>query len=478
MYKNFFLYVGISSAAFTASAQKPNILLIVSDDQSAAHVGCYGNRDIKTPHIDSLASHGVIFNRAYCASPQSVPARASIFTGRSPVAVDMTRFNVTLDKEFKTFPEYLRESGYYVGVVGRNYHMDGWPDGKLGKIKEVEEYYENNGYKTFHNRMDTCMVIPNERIGKNHVLINEQFKDFMGFRDKTKPFFLELCYSDPHRPYDAPKVHNPETLKLPVHYPDTKLVKEDLAAYYDEIYRLDSDIGEIMKYLNENGLSENTLIVFTGDNGGAQFMGKGTLYEYGVNIPLIFIWPGHFTKGKVINQIVSHEDLAPTFLSVSGLSVPENMTGKNLLPTLQKGEKLDRKYVFSMRGCHATNSLPVNTSVFDQSRCIIGERYKLIYNILPDLQFVPVDFAGTPMFKELITMNNTGKLETKFRKLYFSEKRPMFELYDLGNDPREQNNLIDKPEYKEIQKELILELTYHMIRDRDFVTLPHAKAYE
>ena len=105
MYKNFFLYVGISSAAFTASAQKPNILLIVSDDQSAAHVGCYGNRDIKTPHIDSLASHGVIFNRAYCASPQSVPARASIFTGRSPVAVDMTRFNVTLDKEFKAAVE-------------------------------------------------------------------------------------------------------------------------------------------------------------------------------------------------------------------------------------------------------------------------------------------------------------------------------------------------------------------------------------
>lgn len=118
-------------------AQKPNILLVVSDDHSAAHLGCYGNPDVRTPYWDDFARQGVRFARAYCASPQSVPSRAAIMTGRSPVAVDMTRFNATLDREFKTFPEYLRKAGYYVGVAGRGYHLDGTVDGVPGKIKEV-----------------------------------------------------------------------------------------------------------------------------------------------------------------------------------------------------------------------------------------------------------------------------------------------------------------------------------------------------
>lgn len=473
------ILVGVSLlGSLSALSQKPNILLIISDDHSAAHVGCYGNSDVKTPNLDRLASEGVIFKRAYCAASQSVPSRASIMTGRSPVAVDMTRFNVPLDREYRTFPEYLREDGYYVGVAGRGYHLDGLIEGKPGKIKAVEEYYEQNGYKTFKDRLDTCMVIDGARLGKNHVLINKQFYEFMDRRDKEKPFFLQLSYSDPHRPYDAPKVHDPNTLKLPLHYPDTKLVREDLAAYYDEIYRMDTDLGEILRYLDDNGLTENTIVAFTGDNGSAQFMGKGTCYEYGVNVPLIFRWPKHYGEGKVIEQIISHEDFAPTFLQAAGLPVPQNMSGKDLSATLLRDDSLDRKYVFSIRGCHATNSLPVNTSVFDQIRCIIGQRYKLIYNPIPDLPYVPIDFVDTPMYKELIYLNKCGGLNKRFSRLYFSEKRPMFELYDLESDPREQDNLIDKPEYKEIQEELILELTYRMIRDRDFVTLPHPKAYQ
>lgn len=473
------LFLGAGLAGTLISpAQKPNILLVVSDDHSAAHLGCYGNPDVRTPYLDDFARQGVRFARAYCASPQSVPSRAAIMTGRSPVAVDMTRFNVTLDREFKTFPEYLRKAGYYVGVAGRGYHLDGTVDGVPGKIKEVEEYYLRNHYKTFPERLDTCMVIPDSRKGKNHVLINRQFFEFMDKRDPNKPFFLQLSYSDPHRPYDAPKVHDPSVLTLPAHYPDTRLVREDLAAYYDEIHRMDTDFGEILRYLQGSGLERNTIVVFTGDNGAAQFMGKGTLYEYGINVPLIFRWPGHYPEGKVIDRIASNEDLAPTFLSAAGIPVPEEMTGTDLSGILLGQSEPDREYVFSVRSCHATNSLPHTTAVFDQMRCVIGQRYKLIYTLLPGLRYVPIDFARTPMFQELKSLHEQGTLAAPFDRLYFPEKRPMFELFDLANDPGERQNLIDRPEYAAIQRELILALTYRMIRDRDFVTLPHPKLYE
>ena len=467
----------LGGSAAVAAQKQPNILLVLSDDQSAFAVGCYGNADIRTPNLDRFAAEGVRFNRAYATSPQSVPSRASIMTGRSPVAVNMTRFNVTLARRFRAFPEYLRENGYYTGVAGRGYHLDGAVSGRVGKIKEVELYYAEHGYKTFPDRLDTCMVVADASRGKNHGKINAQFRTFMERRDKDKPFFLQLCYSDPHTPYDAPKVHDPRSLTLPPFYPDTQLVREYLAAYYDEIHRMDSDFGEVLRYLDEHGLSDDTIVIFMGDNGGAQFMAKGTLYENGIRVPFLVRWPGRIAPA-VTDAVVSNVDIASTCLAAAGLPVPEEREGADLLPLMVQGETPAERWVYSVRGCHATNSLPGKTSVFDQMRCIVGERYKLIYNLLPGLPWVPVDFSGTEMFAELKRMHKSGELDTLSSRLYFSPTRPMFELYDLRNDPCEQHNLIDDPALKEIRNDLILRLTYKMIEDEDFVTLPHPKIYE
>lgn len=423
----------ILGGSAAAQTEQPNILLVLSDDQSAFAVGCYGNGDIVTPNLDRFASEGVRFNRAYATSPQSVPSRASIMTGRSPVAVNMTRFNVTLARRFRAFPEYLREKGYYTGVAGRGYHLDGAVSGRVGRIKEVEQYYIDHGYKTFPERLDTCMIVADARKGACHGQINDQFRTFMARRDKDKPFFLQLSYSDPHHPYDAPKLHDPASLTLPEFYPDTRAVREYLAAYYDEIHRLDSDFGEVLQYLDDYGLAENTIVIFMGDNGGAQFMAKGTLYENGIKVPLLIRWPGQI-PAAVTDAVVSNVDLAAICLSAAGLPVPAEMEGENLLPLLTEGAEPEERYVYSVRSCHATNSLPEDTSVFDQMRCIVGERYKLIYNLLPGQPWVPVDFAKTEMFRELARMNESGQLAPRFGKLYFSPTRPMFELYDLETD--------------------------------------------
>lgn len=447
-----------------AWAEKPNILLVLSDDHSADHVGCYGNPDILTPNIDRFAAQGMIATRAYVTSPQSAPSRASIFTGRSPIAVNMSRFYVPLARRYRTFPEYLREKGYYVGVAGRNYHMD-CDLNRDNTGNPLEAYYAANGYRTFADRLDLCLAVPVDQ--ENSEAIFAQYEEFLEKRDKSKPFFLQLSYSDPHRPYTAPSVHDPATLTLPPHYPDTELVREDLAAYYDEIHRFDHDFGQVLSRLEEEGLADNTLVVLMGDNGGAQFMGKGTLYEYGVHVPLIIRWPGMIAPGSRTERLISGEDLAPTFLAAAGIEPPKEMTGRDIMEPPG-----DRRYLFAERGAHG-KGFPESTVTFDLIRCIIGERFKLIYNATPTIPYEPVDFSHLPMYGELRAMNEAGTLDPKFRKLYFPEVRPMFELYDLENDPREQRNLADHPDYQAIKEELILELSYWMIREEDFLPLPY-----
>lgn len=472
--KTTFAVSGLLASVVLQAQQKPNFLIVVSDDQSAWAAACYGNPDVRTPVTDRLASEGVLFSRSYCTSSQSVPARASILTGMTPISTGMTRFNCALEERYRSFMDYLKEAGYYVGILGRQHHMDG---PKPGKYPEIRAYYESRGFVNFSGRLDYAKNMTGERLGENHVQVFELFRECMESRDRDKPFCIEVNYSDPHRPFDAPKVHNPKKLHLPANFPDTRLLREDLAAYYDEIHRMDSDMGLLLRYLEDNGLKDDTVVIFLGDNGGALWMAKGTLHELGVRTPLIISWPGHFDGGRRSDRIVSHEDIAPTIMDYAGLEKGPDMVGESLRPLLEGSGDTAREYVYSARLCHATHSLPYDTSVMDQQRCIISDRYKLIYNLLPGLGYVPMDFRDTEMYRDLARKAADGSLAEPFASLYFGDSRPMFELYDLEADPLEQHNLIDLPEYSEIQKELIMQLTYHMIDDRDFVTLPFPKAY-
>jgi len=277
-----------------AQPQRPNVLLVLSDDHSAAHVGAYGNPDIKTPNLDKFAAQGMRFERAYVAAPQCVPSRAALMTGRSPVALQMTRFSAPLPIEHKTWLELLRGAGWFTGVAGRTYHLDG-----SALPPESQVVFDKHQLKTFERRLDFVRVGGG---GKPiHIGAVAQFREFLD-QAKGKPFALQLCFSDPHRPLDAnaiPEPHDPKKIKLPAHYPDTPGVREDFARNYDEIARFDGSFAEVLEELNKRGLAENTIVVFMGDNGASQFRGKGTLYEYGVRVPLIVRWPGKVKAGSV-----------------------------------------------------------------------------------------------------------------------------------------------------------------------------------
>jgi arylsulfatase A-like enzyme len=265
--------------------------------------------------------------------------------------------------------------------------------------------------------------------------------------------------------------HDPAKIKLPEHYPDTQLVREDFARYYDEIAHFDMLFGEVMAELEKRGLASNTLVVFMADNGASQFRGKGTLYEYGIHVPLIVRWPGRVKPGSSTTELISGEDLAPTFLEAAGLPVPPEMTGKSFAKLLRGEPSAGRAFVFAERGAHGSN-LPGNTADFDLGRVVVSKTHKLIYNVLGELPYWPVDFAKDAFWQELVQRHNDGKLDATINQRYFAAARPMFELYDLAKDPNEFNNLAGTKDAASLERELKAALQEWMILQRDFVPLP------
>ena len=234
-----FLFVTITQIAF--SADRPNILLILSDDHSVPYLGCYGNDDMNTPNLDNLAEEGIMFNHAYTNAPQCVPSRASILTGRNVLDVQMLRFSAPLDKGIITFPELLRKEGYFTGICGRRYHLDG--SGR--KAEETIAAFEEFGMVTFQDRVDYLNMGSQKQV-------NIQVKEFLDLVPNGKPFFLWANYDDPHRKFTAPEFEpDPQKISIPERFPDTDLLRKDLAAHIGEINRVDMYIGEVIEELKK-----------------------------------------------------------------------------------------------------------------------------------------------------------------------------------------------------------------------------------
>ncbi len=470
MNKTGLLTCGLAAATAAVSAQqqnsRPNILLVLSDDHSAPYLGCYGHPDLKTPYLDGMAADGIMFSRAYVSCPQSVPSRATILTGRNVLDVDMLNFASALDRNVITGPEILREAGYFTGLCGRIYHLDG-----MGPMMSPErrEVYEEYGLVTFPDRVDYCKVAV-ETPDK----ILEQFEEFLDLAPKDRPFFLQTCFSDPHRAFTAPDfAPDPSTLHVPPTMPDTKLLREDLAQHYGEIQRLDWSMGEIFKSLKKRGLDKNTIVIFIGDNGAALLRGKGTLYDLGIHVPLIIKWPGVIKPGSTTDMLVSAEDIVPTMLDAAGLSKPVEMTGKSLLPACKGDLSPLHEYIFAVRGPHGSNLPNKSMNPFDMGRVVLDKKYKLIYNPLYYLYYSPIDCYNDPFWLELVQLNREGKIDPKFAKtILFTPERPMFELFDTEADPGEFNNLVGNPAYAQVEYRLKKKLNEWMIVYRDIVPTP------
>ena len=458
----FLLFVESNSFA----VEKPNILFLLSDDHSYPFLSCYGDSNVKTPNLDRLAGEGMKFHRFFTAAPQCVPSRAALMTGRSPVAARMTRFSAPLPRDEVTLPELLRDqAGYYTGICGRSFHLDG--SNKSGQA--LVKVFDQNNLKTFKDRVNFLRTGPDKGV-------SNQFSEFLDSKPTDKPFFMWANFSDPHHVWDAPEQFRPDPslLKLPHHWPDLPGMRKQLADYCAEINRLDGVVGEVVALLEKRGLLEKTLIVFAGDNGAALPHGKGSLYDPGSNVPFLVRWPGVVKPGGESRVLVSGEDLAPTLLAAAGLAKYPKMSGVSILPLLKGEAYQPRKFLFVERGPHG--SAPVtskmSSSGYDLSRAVRSDRYKFIYNCTPWIPYSPVDSAGGAAWKEIQAENATGQLPSGLIATYFSSPRPVYELYDLENDPSELDNLSGQARVASDEQRLREALAEKMILDWDYLPLP------
>lgn len=448
----------------TVQDDRPNIVLILSDDHSFPNLGCYGDTNANTPNFDRFAAEGIRFDRAYTMAPQCVPSRASILTGRSPIAVDMTRFSAPLDRKFRTFPELLRDHGYFTGAIGRYFHLDG-PKVPRGISKQV---FEEHQLPSGAERFDFLQVN-----GSPRPKMREIMSDFFEKRG-DKPYFLWANFHEPHRIWKPESRPAPEHLQLPPDVPDLPLIREDLANLYGILSQLDDKFGDTIAFLDEQADRENTIVIFMGDNGCALLRGKGTLYDRGCHVPMIIRWPNQIKKGRSTSHLISGNDIAPTLLAAADIKVPSNMSGRSFLPLLVgRGDYTPRTAVFAERGVHAYG-LPTNTIYFDLSRSVTTKTHRLIYNALWDRRFAPVDIEDyqRPFWADLVKRHTAGSLPEPFDTLYFRRQRPIFELFDLQSDPYELTNLAGNPKYELIEQDLKNQLAEWMILERDFLPLP------
>lgn len=455
-----------TAGAADATLEKPNILFLLSDDHSYPFVSAYGDSNVKTPTLDRLAAEGMKFHRFFTGAPQCVPSRAALMTGRSAVAARMTRFSAPLPRDEITLPELLREKGgYFTGICGRSYHLDG----SAGTGAAVARVFEEHRLKSFIDRVDSLNTCGDGEVAG-------QVAAFLDKRPADRPFFMWANFSDPHHPWNAPAEFRPDpaSLALPAHWPDLPGMREQLADYCAEVNRLDRTIAGVLDELAKRGLMDRTLIVFCGDNGAALPHGKGSLYDPGSNVPFLVRWPGVVKPGGDSRALISAEDLAPTLLAAAGIERGSKMSGISFLPLLKGENFTPRKHLFVERGPHGSAPVTVNmtNAGYDLSRAVRSDRYKFIYNCTPWIAYSPVDSAGGQAWKEIQAANAEGKLAAGLRATYFTSPRPVYELYDLQADPSELSNLSGTPALAAVERELREALAEKMILDFDYLPLP------
>lgn len=450
--------------------KRPNIVFILTDDQGAWAMGCAGNHDVRTPNLDKLAAEGIRFDEFYCASPVCSPARASIVTGKMPSAhgvqdwiergnvdadkfphmkkldgFDMTDRAIDYLKEHRTYMEVLAEHGYRCALSGK-WHLGD----NATKKKGFSHWYTigRGGCSYFHP--DICdegeMSVQEGYI--TDMITDRSLQYLDEFAQTDQPFYLSVHYTAPHSPW-GPQEH-PEKFRdlyrdceftatpdLPIHINQIKTCpigdtpekrRENLTGYYAAISAMDAGVGRILQRLEEKGLEEETIVIFTADNGmnmghhGIWGKGNGTyppnMYDSSVKVPLIIRVPGNEKKGMVCSNMAAQYDFFPTILELAGCEWKpgKDQPGRSMLNMIK------------------------NPDVKDSDRVIVYDEY-----------------SKTRMIKK-----------GNYKYVHRYGDGPC-EFYDLAADPQEATNLCGNMEYTQI----IVELKNEM--ERWFENYTHEK---
>lgn len=340
--------------------QKPNIIVILTDDQGYADLSCQGSKVIKTPNIDRLAATGIRFTDGYVTAPQCMPSRAGLLTGKYQQTFGLYDNNSgPLPFTEKTIGNRMQEAGYRTGSFGKWHmqvgvkkadnkagfiHFNGGPEYQP-RVRGFDEYFSRalvkqseQFYYASHDLDGNKLANPDSILKTNLFRVDAQTKAALGFlkRNKEVPFFLYLAYFAPHVPLVSPE-------KYLNRFPDIENPNRKLCAAM--LSSIDDGVGEISSFLKENGLEENTLVFFISDNGAPKDLSdgsindplrgyKGELFEGGIRVPFIMKWKGTLPENKIYYKPVITLDVAATALALAGEKIPAELPGKNLIPYL------------------------------------------------------------------------------------------------------------------------------------------------
>jgi len=352
-----------SPRAGARSAKRPNVILILTDDQGYGDVACNGNPYLHTPNMDRIASDGVRFNRFH-VSPLCAPTRATLLTGRYHIRCGthwVTSGRETMRTDETTIAKALKPAGYRTALFGKWHLVEHYP-----YVPYAQGFDEFVGFRTGNclTYFDAVLERNGKPLQSNGYITDFLTDEALSFieRNRTEPFFLYLPYNAPHTPYQMPEEYyfKYRRMKLP---PET-------AGVYGMIERVDENIGRLLKQLDDLGLADNTIIFFVGDNGpnGHRYNGglraaKGSAYEGGTRVPFFVRWPGKLPTGQSVNQIAAHIDVYPTILDLCGVAQPQALPidGRSLRPLLEGNsqEWPDRRiHIFDWRPERPTEMYP------------------------------------------------------------------------------------------------------------------------
>ncbi|MCZ2073807.1 MAG: sulfatase [Bryobacterales bacterium] len=411
---------------------RPSVLFLISDDQSWLHTSAGGDPVVRTPNFDRIAARGVRFTHSFCASPSCTPSRAGILTGQHiwRLKESGNLWSTLRREEYRVYPELLKSAGYRIGSMGK-----GWGPGDF------------------------------RAGGWDHNPAGPPFKSFTEFLDQTPagtPFCFWFGSQDPHRPYELGTGErsgmNPEHVRVPAWLPDSPEIRRDILDYYFEIQRFDRAVGDMVAALDKSGRLQNTIVAVTSDNGMPFPRAKTNLYDSGTRMPLAVMWPERIPPGRVVDDMVSHTDLAPTFLEAAGVERPPAMTGRSLLSILtsRKDGRVEngRHQVVTGRERHTRRRAG---GAGYPMRAIRTYDHLYIRNFAPERWPAgdPPDYGdidASPSMDFLIANRSSSRFQSYYEMA--CAKRPAEELYDLKRDPYQLTNLAARAAQEKIRNHL------------------------
>lgn len=464
----FFITVSINSVfslAQQATGQKrPNVLICLADDASFPHMSIYGTKWIKTPAFDSVANAGLLFMNAYTPNAKCAPSRASFLTGRNSWQLEEAANHwAYFPEKYKTFMEILGENGYHTGHTQK-----GWGPGKLHG--DQTRLLTGKAYNSKQFTPPTSGISTNDYAGN--------FEDFLNDNPDNKPFCFWYGSVEPHRQYEfgsGVRVGGKSVADIDrvlSYWPDNDTIRKDMLDYAYELEYFDRHVGQMLKILKERNELANTIVIITADNGMPFPRAKGQSYEVSNHMPLAIMWgDGIKEPGRIVNDIVSFIDFAPTILDAAGVQSTAMMPieGKSLTDIFRNDVDRDRKdYVLIGKERHDVGR---PNDIGYPIRGIVNERYLYLRNYdpsrwpagNPETGYLNVDGGAT---KSYILAMRRKQGSSIYWDLSFG-KRPSDELYDLKADRECIHNLALEMKYSGLLKKLRKKMEKELERQGD-----------